>query len=70
MDKSFKENDSEEKYNSLKLTIFDDSNIETDKLISMVHKISKKNEIKIVFIDYIGLLFSDNDKRPVYEQYN
>ena len=70
LDKSFKENDSEEKYNSLKLTIFDDSNIETDKLISMVHKISKKNEIKIVFIDYIGLLFSDNDKRPVYEQYN
>ena len=34
LDKSFKENDSEEKYNSLKLTIFDDSNIETDKLIS------------------------------------
>ena len=51
LDKSFKENDSEEKYNSLKLTIFDDSNIETDKLISMVHKISKKNEIK----KHIGL---------------
>lgn len=51
------ENDSEEKYNSLKLTIFDDSNIETDKLISMVHKISKKNEMNFNHLLSAGCLY-------------
>ena len=61
--------DSEQKYNSLKLSIFDDSKIETDKLISIVHKISKQNEIQIIFIDYIRLLFPNNNKKPMYDQY-
>ena len=70
LDNKLNISDFDKKYDSLKLTIFDDSNLETDKLISMVHKISKKTEIKIIFIDYIGLLFSENDMRPIYEQYN
>ena len=70
LDNKLNISDFDKKYDSLKLTIFDDSNLETDKLISMVHKISKKTEIKIIFIDYIALLFSENDMRPMYEQYN
>lgn len=50
------------------LYIIDTPNMKLLDLRSTARKLKSNNDIKIIFIDYIGLISTDNPNAPVYEQ--
>lgn len=55
------------KYNDAPLYIVDTPNMRLLELRSMARKLVMEDGVKIIFIDYIGLITTEDDKRPVYE---
>lgn len=54
-------------YNEAPLYIVDTPNIQLLELRSLARRLKLNNNIKILFIDYIGLIGTEDNKRPVYE---
>lgn len=54
-------------YNEAPLYIVDTPNIQLLELRSLARRLKLNNDIKILFIDYIGLIGTEDNKRPVYE---
>lgn len=50
------------------LYIIDTPNMQLVELRAMARRLRQKNGIKIIFIDYIGLITTENSQAPVYEQ--
>lgn len=61
--------DAEKIYKNLKIELFDDSRIKLKKLISIIRKKVTKQDVRIVFIDYLGFLVNVKSRKPLYEQY-
>lgn len=61
------EQTADEKINALKMDIIDDFDITIDKLCEVARKFCKAKKIKIIFIDYLTLLYQKEDSQPYYE---
>jgi replicative DNA helicase len=50
------------------LYIIDTPNMQLIELRAMARRLKQKNDVKIIFIDYIGLISTENAQSAVYEQ--
>lgn len=58
-----------DEYNAANLLhIVDKPNIKLLELRSLARQMKLKYDVKIIFIDYIGLIRTENENRPVYEK--
>ena len=52
----------------LPLVINDKPDININELCDEARKLYKKKKVKIIYIDYLGLITTDDDSQPVYEK--
>ena len=52
----------------LPLDIIDKADLNINELCAVARKLCKKKDIKIIYIDYLGLITTDDGNQPIYDQ--